>query len=128
MDAAEILNTRKTFAVIGASADESKYGYEVFKILTEHNYKVYPVNPRYDEIDGKKCFSVIDSLPVIPEVIVIILSPQNSVGILDTLAGYKNSVLWLPPDCWSEKVIEKLNESELKFIYNECPVGKLKGF
>ena len=128
MNALEILNTRKVFAVIGVSQYETKYGFEVFNILAQNGYEVYPVNPRYDEIAGQKCFSSIDTLPVIPEVIIIVLSPPNALKIIDSLLEFKDSVFWLPPGCWSEEVIEKLNKNRLRFIYDECPVGKLKGF
>lgn len=128
MNALEILHTRKVFAVIGVSQDETKYGFEVFNILTESGYKVYAVNPRYDEIAGQKCFNSIDLLPVIPEVIVIVLSPQNTLKIIDSLLEFKDSVFWLPPGCWSEEATEKLRNNGLQFIYDVCPVGKLKGF
>lgn len=128
MDAHKILNTRKVFAVIGVSNDESKYGFEVYNILKEYNYMVYPVNPKYNNIAGDRCFPSIDSIPEAPEVIIIVLSPSNTAKIIDGLAEFKNSVFWLPPGCWTEEVTEKLKNNGLQFIYDICPVGKLKGF
>lgn len=128
MNPNEILKTKKTFAVIGVSQDVLKYGFEVFNTLIEHNYKAYPVNPKYDEIAGHKCFSSIDTLPEEPEVLIIVLSPQNTGKIIEGLVKYKDMIFWLPPGCWSGEVIDKLNQSGLKYIYDECPVGKLKGF
>lgn len=128
MNAREILNTRKAFAVIGVSNDESKYGFEVYNILKEHNYIVYPVNPKYNDIAGDICFPSINSVPVAPEVVIIVLSPSNTEKIIDGLTEFKNSVFWLPPGCWSEEATEKLRNNGLQFIYDVCPVGKLKGF
>ena len=128
MDANEILKTKKIFAVTGVSQDESKYGFEVFNTLIEHKYKAYAINPKYNEIAGHKCFPSITSLPEEPEVLIVVLSPQNTGKIIESLVKYKDMILWLPPGCWSEEVIDKLNHSGLKYIYDECPVGKLKGF
>jgi len=128
MDANEILKTKKIFAVTGVSQDESKYGFEVFNTLIEHKYKTYPINPKYNEIAGHKCFPSIDSLPEEPQVLIVVLSPQNTGKIVETLVKYKNIILWLPPECWSDEVIGKLNQSGLEYIYDVCPVGKLKGF
>jgi len=128
MDANEILKTKKIFAVTGVSQDESKYGFEVFNTLIEHKYKTYPINPKYNEIAGHKCFPSIDSLPEVPEVLIVVLAPHNTGKIIESLMKYKDTILWLPPGCWSEEVIDKLNQSGLKYIYGVCPVGKLKGF
>ena len=127
MDANEILKTKKIFAVTGVSQDESKYGFEVFNTLIEHKYKTYPINPKYNEIAGHKCFPLITSLPEEPEVLIVVLSPQNTMKIIENLINYKDLIFWLPSGCWSEEVIDKLNQSGLKYIYDECPVGKLKG-
>jgi predicted CoA-binding protein len=128
MNALEILNTRKVFAVIGVSNDDSKYGFEVYNILKEHNYKVYPVNPKYNDISGNRCYPSVNSIPEAPEVIIIVLSPSNTAKIIDSFLEFKNSVFWLPPGCWSEEANGKLRKNGMNFIYDVCPVGRLKGF
>lgn len=48
----------ESVAVIGASNDEGKAGYQILKNLIELDFdgNVYPVNPKEDEIFGKKCY------------------------------------------------------------------------
>jgi len=53
----------KSIAVIGASGTPSKVGYNVLKNIIESNYsgKLYPINPKANEILGKKAYkSVLD--------------------------------------------------------------------
>ncbi|MGD9201299.1 MAG: acetate--CoA ligase family protein [Chitinispirillia bacterium] len=53
----------QSVAVIGASRDETKRGYQTIKALLEENYegKIYPVNPHEDTILGLKCYrSILD--------------------------------------------------------------------
>lgn len=38
------------YAVVGASNNEEKYGYKVFKDLLDAGYKVLPINPSEKEI------------------------------------------------------------------------------
>lgn len=128
MNANEILRTKKIFAVTGVSQDESKYGFEVFRTLIEYKYRTYPINPKYNEIMGHKCFPSINALPEEPEVLIVVLAPQNTYKIVESLIQNKNMIFWLPPGCWSEEAIDKLNQSGSKYIYDVCPVGKLKGF
>ena len=47
------LDKKNVFAVVGASRDLQKYGYQVYRDLKNADYKVYPVNPNADEILGK---------------------------------------------------------------------------
>ena len=52
-------------AVIGASADPMKVGYYILKnTLGGYRGRVYPVNPRYENLQGVPCYPDIDSIPV----------------------------------------------------------------
>ena len=52
-------------AVIGASSEEGKIGNAVMKNLIDGGYKgaIYPINPKADEILGKKCFKSVKDIP-----------------------------------------------------------------
>lgn len=127
MNAKEILQSKKVYAIIGVSNDETKYSYEVYHIMLEHGYTVFPVNPKYSDIAGNKCYASLELLPENPEVIVVIMAPHNIEKILSSLLSIKNVVLWFPPECFSEAIIETVKNAGFNFIYDECPVGKLKG-
>jgi len=55
----------KSIAVVGASNDFSRIGGMLLKYLLKFGYrgKIYPVNPKYEDIDGIKCYSSIGNLP-----------------------------------------------------------------
>jgi len=57
------LNKKNVFAVVGASRDPRKYGYQVYKDLKNAGYKVYAVNPNAQEILGDKCYQSLENLP-----------------------------------------------------------------
>lgn len=128
MDANEILKTKKSYAVVGVSQDETKYGYEVFSIMLKYHYEVFPVNPKYSEIAGHTCYPSVHALPKEPEVIILVMAPQNTEKMIDNLSVFKNAIFWLPPECWSDMVITLLKQLKMKYIYDVCPIGKLKGF
>ncbi len=52
-------------AVIGASAEDGKIGNSVMKNLINGGYKgaIYPINPKADEILGKKCYKSVKDIP-----------------------------------------------------------------
>jgi hypothetical protein len=70
------LNKKNIFAVVGASRDPRKYGYQVYKDLRNAGYKVYPVNPNAEEILGDKCYSSLENLPTKPDVVDIVVPPE----------------------------------------------------
>jgi len=51
-------------AVIGATANQRKGGYHILKnLITGFKGGIYPVNPRYDEIDGLRCYASVADVP-----------------------------------------------------------------
>ena len=55
----------KSIAVVGASAKTGAIGYVMLNNLIRNNYrgKIYPVNPKADNIEGIKCYHSIADLP-----------------------------------------------------------------
>jgi acetyltransferase len=55
----------KSIAVIGASNTEGKIGYTVVENLRDSDYEgeVYPINPKYDEVQGLKAYASVLDVP-----------------------------------------------------------------
>ncbi len=55
----------ESVAVIGASKDEAKRGYQAIKTLLEERYegRIYPVNPKEKSILGLKCYPSLLDIP-----------------------------------------------------------------
>ena len=123
--AKEILKTKKVFAVIGVTQDETKYGYEVFQSLKESGYKTYPVNPKYGEVAGTKCYASLKDLPENPQVVIVTLSPVNTEKVIENFSKSQIQMLWLPPGCWSDFAIDKCQQMDIPFIHDVCPVVTL---
>ncbi len=126
MNAEQILQTKKSFAILGATQSRERYGYEVFDVLHRAGYQVFPVNPKYAEIDGVKCYPSLRDLEQKPEVVITALAPANTENAVDAVKELGIETIWMPPGCWSDEAVEKCRELELDFIYDECPVGILK--
>lgn len=66
-------------AVVGASRTEGKLGYTVLKNIKEgFKGRIYPVNPKADEILGLKCYSSVEEIPDRID-LAVILAPYSSV-------------------------------------------------
>jgi acyl-CoA synthetase (NDP forming) len=83
-----------SIAVIGAST--RKGGYNLIRnLLSGYEGAVYPVNPRYDSIEGLPCFSRLEAIPD-PVDLAIILVPAPAVpAVLEACArkGIKRTMI-----------------------------------
>jgi len=80
--------TPTTVAVIGAAREEGKVGHDILKNLVKGDFpgKVYPINPKADEILGIPCYpSVLDVSDDI-DLAVIVIPAKIILKVLDDLA------------------------------------------
>jgi acyl-CoA synthetase (NDP forming) len=74
----------RAIAIIGASRDFITISGQPLKHLQSHHYKgkLYPVNPRYPEIAGVKCYPSIAGLPETPDLALILVNAARVADIL----------------------------------------------
>ena len=53
----EMLRNAKTIAVVGMSDKTWRASNNIGRYLAEHGYRVFPVNPVLEEIDGSPCYA-----------------------------------------------------------------------
>ena len=77
-----------SIAVIGASTDPKKTAGRPIAYLQKHHFKgkIYPVNPRVEEIAGLKCYPDIESLPETPDVAIIMVGTDKALSAVQALA------------------------------------------
>lgn len=121
-----VLKRCHTFAVVGVSQDKQKYGYEVFEALINNGFQVYPVNPKYTNVDEHPCYPSLQALPETPEVVVTATPPAVTEKVAETCAQLSVETLWMPPETWSEKSVEICNTDGIEEIHDLCLVFALK--
>jgi predicted CoA-binding protein len=58
-----ILRDCRTIAVVGLSAEWHRPSYFAAKYLQSHGYRIVPVNPRYTEVLGERCYAALEEIP-----------------------------------------------------------------
>lgn len=74
----------KSVAIVGASVREGSVGRIVLENVVKGGFEgsVWPVNPKYDEIDGLKCYRNAAALPAAPDLAVIVTPPDTVPGVI----------------------------------------------
>lgn len=81
----------KSIAIIGASQNFNSINGMLVKYLLKHGYtgKIYPVNPKYEEIAGLKCYSSLTDIDGDVEMALIAIAAEKILPILGQCAEKK---------------------------------------
>jgi acyl-CoA synthetase (NDP forming) len=74
----------RSIALVGASQDFTTISGQPLQFLKLHHFrgKLYPVNPKYQEILGVKCYASLDVLPETPDLVLILISAARVADIV----------------------------------------------
>lgn len=109
--------SKPTVAILGASADPSKYGYKSLRAHRANGFEVYPVNPKGGEIEGLAVYQSLAEVPVEHlSRISVYLPPAIGLSVLDEIAAKGCDELWLNPGADDPAVVERACELGLNVI------------
>ena len=121
-----LLQTPHTFAIVGASQDQSKYGHEIVETLLQHGHHVLPINLKCTEIDGQTCYPSLVDLPRNPDVVLTAAPASISANIAETCAKLGIPIFWMPPGTDTDSALELCQRSDVTAIHGFCPVFVFK--
>jgi acetyltransferase len=87
----------QSIAIVGASRQKSKVGYEILANIVKAGYKggIFPVNPNTDTIEGLKCYPDLESIPDTPDLVIIIVPAKIVPPVMQQCAkvGVKSVII-----------------------------------
>ena len=98
-----------TVAIIGASADRSKFGNQSVRAHLQSGYTVYPVNPKADEIEGLTVYRSLKDITLHETQqltrVSMYVPPAVGMTLLQEIAEIGCDELWLNPGSESPEMI-----------------------
>jgi predicted CoA-binding protein len=129
-----ILNSVRTIAMVGASANDVRPSFFVLKYLTAKGFTVYPVNPGQagKEILGQHVYARLSDIPHPIDMIDIFRASAAVPAIVDEALRLDPlpKVIWMQLGIRNDEAAAKAEAAGLKVIMNRCPkieYGKLSG-
>ncbi|MCC6779738.1 MAG: CoA-binding protein [Hyphomicrobiales bacterium] len=120
-----ILNTVKTIAMVGVSANTSRPSYFAFKYLLERGYRMIPVNPGLagQELLGQRVYAKLADIPEAVDMVDIFRGSQYALGIVrEALALIpKPQVIWMQLGVRDDEAAQLAEANGLKVVMNRCP-------
>ncbi len=110
----------KKMAVAGVSRDPKKFGRRVYEHLKDAGFKLYPVNPNMDELDGSVCYKSINELPGEVDRVFIVTPPeQTAVCVRQSLdKGIRN--IWIQQRSDTSEALDMIKDQDVNLIHNKC--------
>lgn len=106
----------KSVAVIGASADRSKFGNKAVRAYVQQGFTVWPVNPKEATIEGLPAFASIADVPGRPSLVSVYLPPPVTLKVLPAIVAKGCDELWLNPGTESDAVLAEAERLGLNVI------------
>jgi predicted CoA-binding protein len=115
-----ILTTIKTVASVGVSSSKEKPSYGIFEYLGAHGYEMIPVNPSTPEIQGRKTFPDLASIPEKIDAVQIFRKPEDVPPVVDQAIQIGAKVVWMQEGVINEEAARQAEAAGLLVVMNRC--------
>ena len=129
-----ILNSVKTIAMVGASANDVRPSYFVLKYLLAKGFSVIPINPGQagKEILGRMTYASLADIPEPIDMVDIFRAATAVPGIVDEVLRLDPlpKVVWMQLGVRHDEAAARAEAAGIKVVMNRCPkieYGKLSG-
>jgi len=115
-----ILSQNRVIAVVGLSADWYRPSYFAAKYMQEHGYTIVPVNPRYAEVLGQKCYPSLRDVPGKVGIVDCFRKTADIMPICDDAIAIGARVLWQQLGVKNEAAADKARAAGLEAVMDRC--------
>ena len=120
---ADILSSVKNIAMVGASADPTKFSYGVLRVLHEQGYNMIPVNARSEitEIRGLKVYKSLEKIDQKIDMVQVFRKSEALYEIAQQTIEIKATVLWAQIGVFNKEAAKLAENAGIKVVMNRCP-------
>ena len=115
-----ILKENKSIAVVGLSANWNRPSFFASKYMQQKGYKIIPVNPRYSEILGEKCYKSLLDIKEKVDIVDCFRKSDDILPIATDAIKIKARVLWMQLSVFNEDVAILSRNAGLKVVQDRC--------
>jgi len=117
---ADLLRTAKTVAVVGVSHKEERDSNRIARYLIGHGYTVIPVNPKYKEVLGLRCYPHLAAVPEHIDIVDIFRNIEAIPGVVDEAVAVRAGAVWMQLGLAHEEAARRARAAGLVVIQNRC--------
>ena len=115
-----ILDEHHTIAVVGLSAQWHRPSYFAAKYMQDHGYRIIPVNPKYDEVLGERCYASLTDIREAVDIVDCFRRSEDIVPIAKEAVAISAKVLWMQLGVINEEAARIARDAGLEVVMNRC--------
>jgi predicted CoA-binding protein len=106
--------------MVGLSADWWRPSFFAAKYLLEHGFEVIPVNPKYQEILGQKCYPDLKSIPTPVDIVDLFQKMERVPPFVDDAIEIGAKVVWMQLGIINQQAAQKALDTGLEVVMDRC--------
>jgi predicted CoA-binding protein len=115
-----ILKSCRTIAVVGLSAEWHRPSFFAAKYMQQHGYRIVPVNPRYPEILGERCYASLNDIPHPVDMVDVFRRTEDVLPIAQQAIAIGAKCLWQQIGVKNDEAARLAREAGLDTVMDRC--------
>jgi hypothetical protein len=116
----KIIQTAKSAALVGVSANPIRSSNFVASYLVRTPLRTYPVNPMYEEVLGMKSYPSLSDLPEVPDIVDIFRRHPEIPGVVEQAIEVGAKVVWFQLGLRHDEAAQMAEEAGLLVVQDRC--------
>jgi uncharacterized protein len=112
--------SQRTFVIVGVSRSGKKFGNSIFRELKSHGYKLFPVHPEAETLEGVPAYKDFKSLPKKVGGVIVVVPPAQSEKVVREAAAVGIKRVWMQQGAESAEAIRFCQENNIVEVHGEC--------
>ena len=115
-----ILRECRTIAIVGLSAEWHRPSNFVAKYLQQHGYRVIPVNPRYTEVLGERCYANLTDITEPIDMVDVFRRTEDVMPIAEQAIRIGAKCLWQQIGVMNSQAAALAQAAGLDTVQDRC--------
>lgn len=107
---------KRNVAVLGASPKPDRYSNQAVRLLEQHQYQTFPVNPAFEEIEGRKCYPTLAEIAEPLHTVTLYLGEARSTPLIDQIIAAKPERIILNPGAENDQLTEAASSLGIEVV------------
>jgi predicted CoA-binding protein len=115
-----ILRDCQAIAVVGLSAEWHRPSFFAAKYMQQHGYRIYPVNPRYSEVLGVRCYARLQDIDVKIDMVDVFRRTEDVMAFAQQAIEIGARCLWQQIGVLNEDAAAAAQAAGLDVVMDRC--------
>jgi predicted CoA-binding protein len=116
----QIIQAAESVALVGVSADPIRSSNFVAAYLVRTPFRIYMINPAYEEVLGMKAYASLAELPEVPDVVDIFRRRDAIPGVVDDAIAVGAKVVWMQLGLRHDDAAGKAVDAGMHVVQDRC--------